>query len=311
MILTVTLNPSIDVSYPLDQLNLDTVNRVDKVSKTPGGKGLNVTRVLKTLDADVKATGVLGGHFGEYIESKLDEVEINHQFSKIDGETRFCIAILHEGNQTEVLEKGPEIDEEDIYHFKDAFRDLVSHATTITMSGSMLKGFPSDTYSELIAIANDYGRKVLLDTSGDSLLQSLKGDHKPYLIKPNTEELEGLVNENIDPKNTDQLKEVLSNSLFDGVEMIVVTLGGDGALVKYQDKFYQVIVPKINPVNPVGSGDSTIAGLAYAIDEGKDFSEIIKTGMTCGVLNTLNEKTGAIDMNQFDTFFDQINVSEI
>ena len=97
MILTVTMNPSVDISYPLEEFNLDTVNRVAKVSKTPGGKGLNVTRVLKQLDDEVVATGLIGGALGTDIKEKLLQTGIKNDFFEISGETRNCIAILHEG----------------------------------------------------------------------------------------------------------------------------------------------------------------------------------------------------------------------
>ena len=97
MILTVTLNPSIDISYPLDELTLDTVNRVSEVKKTAGGKGLNVTRVLSEIGDNVTATGFIGGKLGDFLTSRLDQNGIQHRFFPIHGETRNCIAILHEG----------------------------------------------------------------------------------------------------------------------------------------------------------------------------------------------------------------------
>ena len=109
MILTVTLNPSVDISYPLETLKIDTVNRVKDVSKTAGGKGLNVTRVLYESGDKVTATGFLGGKIGEFIESELEQSPVSPAFYKISGNTRNCIAILHEGNQTEILEQGPTI----------------------------------------------------------------------------------------------------------------------------------------------------------------------------------------------------------
>lgn len=99
MILTVTMNPSVDIAYQLDVFNLDTVNRVAETHKTPGGKGLNVTRVLSQVGDDVLATGLLGGKIGEFIQKELDQVGIEHDFSPISGETRNCIAILHEGQR--------------------------------------------------------------------------------------------------------------------------------------------------------------------------------------------------------------------
>lgn len=117
MILTVTMNPSVDISYPLEEFNLDTVNRVAKVSKTPGGKGLNVTRVLKQLNDKVVATGLIGGALGTDIKEKLLQTGIKNDFFEISGETRNCIAILHEGNQTEILEKGPTITKSESENF--------------------------------------------------------------------------------------------------------------------------------------------------------------------------------------------------
>ena len=106
MILTVTMNPAVDISHSLEKFELDTVNRVSKINKTPGGKGLNVTRVLKQLGNKVVVTGLIGGVLGIDIQNKLSEKGIEHSFFEISGETRNCIAILHEGKQTEILEGG-------------------------------------------------------------------------------------------------------------------------------------------------------------------------------------------------------------
>lgn len=311
MIITVTLNPSIDISYPLEKFNLDTVNRVSQVSKTAGGKGLNVTRVLHDLQGDVIATGVLGGNFGNYIRQQLDAIPVKHDFTDIDQETRFCLAILHEDNQTEILEAGPQVSDQEQETFVQTFERLLEQATTVTISGSMAKGFSPDTYSKLIQRANHHGCKVLLDTSGTSLETSLKAESKPYLIKPNIDEISALVGKNLNSQDLTGLAQELANDLFAGIELIVISMGGQGALVKYQNAFYKVNIPKITVVNPVGSGDSTIAGMAYAIDRGLDFDEVIKYGMTCGVLNTMNPKTGAVDMNQFDQIYQQISLEQL
>ena len=116
MIVTVTMNPSIDISYPLEKLKLDTVNRTDQVSKTAGGKGLNVTRVIHDLKGDVLATGVLGGFHGAYISEELKKAGIKQAFTAIQEESRDSIAILHEGNQTEILEAGPTV----CHHFRQS-----------------------------------------------------------------------------------------------------------------------------------------------------------------------------------------------
>lgn len=309
MILTVTMNPSIDVSYPLDQLNIDTVNRIDKVSKTAGGKGLNVSRVLSQLNAPLNATGVIGGKFEDYLTEQLDKDGIPHSFSKIAGETRSCIAILHEGKQTEILESGPEVSKEEQAAFVEHFETLMADTDFITISGSLPKGIGHDFYSLLIEKATKADVKVLLDTSGATLKTSIESEFKPFLIKPNETEIADLLGKEI---NSDaELIEALEDSEFDGIEWVVVTLGADGAIVKHQKDYYRVEIPTINVVNPVGSGDSTIAGLAYALSEGKTPEDVIKSGMVTGMLNTQEEKTGFINVDNFDDLFNQIKVEKI
>ena len=118
MILTVTMNPSIDTAYPLaGPLKVDDVNRVEPI-KTAGGKGLNVSRVLGQLGDDVLATGLLGGRMGDFIADRLDEAGVAHDFARIAGESRVCIAVLHEGNQTEFLEAGPEVGADELAGFE-------------------------------------------------------------------------------------------------------------------------------------------------------------------------------------------------
>ncbi len=125
MILTLTMNPAVDIGYTVETLKMDTVNRTQKVSKTPGGKGLNVSRVLKQLGSPVLATGLLGGHIGAFIKEKLDEVALENNFYPIQSETRNCIAILHEGLQTEILEAGPTITPEEQAGFLAHFETLL------------------------------------------------------------------------------------------------------------------------------------------------------------------------------------------
>lgn len=312
MILTITLNPSIDVAYPLDHLNLDTVNRVKEVSKTPGGKGLNVSRVLQQLGGDLVTTGFIGGHFGAFIKSELDKINLKHDYLDIDGETRTCIAILHDqGQQTEVLESGPTISPEDSQAFKEKFSDLVQEATVVTMSGSLPKGLADDYYSELINIAHKSGTKVLLDTSGASLKSAVVGSAKPYLIKPNEEEIQAIIDSSTSLEDMADLKAALSDNRLDGIEWIVVTLGKEGALAKHQDTYYQVTIPTVEALNPVGSGDSTIAGFAKAIEDGASDEVILKTGMTAGILNAMSQKTGDIDPDKFDGIYEQVKVTKL
>ncbi len=152
MILTVTLNPSIDTSYQIDHLHIDDVNRV-MPHRTAGGKGLNVSRVLTQLDDEVLATGFIGGHLGEALADLMDADGIPHSFTPIAGETRICIAVLHEGNQTEFLEHGPEISANELESFLNHFADLAAteDCGAVTLSGSLPAGVPADVYAGMVA----------------------------------------------------------------------------------------------------------------------------------------------------------------
>lgn len=138
------MNPSVDISYPLSTLKLDDVNRIDQVRKTAGGKGLNVTRVISQLGEDVLATGIIGGTIGDFIIQELQKDGINSQFLKTEKESRNCIAILHEGMQTEILESGPTLTLEEGQAFLETFTELLSKVSLITVSGSLPKGLSHD-----------------------------------------------------------------------------------------------------------------------------------------------------------------------
>lgn len=311
MIVTVTMNPSIDISYPLATLKIDTVNRTNKVIKTAGGKGLNVTRVIHDLGGDVLATGVLGGFHGAYIAEELKKAGIKQDFTPIAEESRDSIAILHEGNQTEILESGPTVSEDEQAAFLEKFEELIKQADIVTISGSLAKGFPPDFYQKLVQIAQQHAVKVLVDTSGESLKQVITTKQKPYLIKPNLEELEALLGQAFSLEELDDIQAALSQPLFEGIEWIVVSLGKQGAIAKYQDTFYRVEIPTIQVVNPVGSGDSTIAGFAYGLSKAMPPMDLLKMCMANGMANAQENKTGHVDPANVKNHFEKITVKKI
>ncbi|EOH97550.1 hexose kinase [Enterococcus pallens] len=311
MILTVTMNPSIDISYPLDRFVLDKVNRVKQVTKTPGGKGLNVTRVIHDLGGEVTATGVLGGFHGKFLAQQLDQEAITHDFTSIEGETRDSIAILHEGNQTEILEAGPTVSQAEQQTFLEKYQQLIKEAQLVTISGSLAKGLPSNFYQTLVKLAAEQQVRVLVDTSGESLKQVLAGEVKPYLIKPNLDELSDLLEKKLAIDRLAEITTALQQPIFQGIEWIVVSLGKAGALIKYQNECYQVEIPRIQVVNPVGSGDATIAGLAYGLSQDHDPKLIMKECMAAGMANALQVKTGHVDPADFHQLVKKINVKKL
>ncbi|WP_247934360.1 tagatose-6-phosphate kinase [Streptococcus mitis] len=321
MILTVTMNPSIDISYPLDELKIDTVNRVVDVTKTAGGKGLNVTRVLSEFGDSVLATGLVGGKLGEFLVEHIDN-QVKKDFFSIQGETRNCIAILHGDNQTEVLEKGPEVLEQEGQGFLEHFKKLLDSVEVVAISGSLPAGLPVDYYASLVELANQAGKPVVLDCSGAALQAVLESPHKPTVIKPNNEELSQLLGREVSEdlsqllgrevsEDLDELKEVLQEPLFAGIEWIIVSLGANGAFAKHGDTFYKVDIPRIQVVNPVGSGDSTVAGISSGLLHKESDAELLIKANVLGMLNAQEKMTGHVNMANYQALYDQLIVKEV
>ncbi len=310
MILTITLNPSVDIAYQLNQFRLDSVNRVEKVQKTAGGKGLNVTRVLKQIGEDVLATGFIGGELGNDVKNQLYQNHIKSSFVEISGETRNCIAILHEGQQTEILEQGPTIQEHEALNFIEHLRNLLSKVEVVVISGSLPKGLESDYYVKIVELCKKFGVAVVLDCSGEALKKVLESKEKPTVIKPNTEELSQLIGSDVTDENQ-ELQSVLSSQMFQGIEWIVVSLGAKGAFAKHKDKFYRVRIPKIDVANPVGSGDSTVAGIAASLAHALPDVELLKNATILGMLNAQEEQTGYVNLEHSEELYSQIEVEEV
>ena len=310
MILTITLNPSVDIAYQLDTFHLDTVNRVENVQKTAGGKGLNVTRVLKQIGEDVVATGFIGGEIGSYVKKQLTRNDIKNSFVEIGSETRNCIAVLNDGKQTEILEQGPTIQEHEALNFIEHLEIILNNVDVVVISGSLPKGLASNYYVEIVELCKKCGVAVVLDCSGEALKKVLESQQKPTVIKPNTEELSQLIGKEV-TDDIQELKSVLSGQLFQGIDWIVVSLGAKGAFAKYKDKFYRVRIPKIKVVNPVGSGDSTVAGIAAGLVHALPEAELLKNANVLGMLNAQEEQTGYVNLVHSESLYSQIEVEEV
>lgn len=309
MILTITLNPSVDISYKLEAFNPDTANRVSNVSKTAGGKGLNVSRVIQQLGENVAASGFLGGSLGQFIRKEISEQSIEDLFVNITGDTRNCIAVIHEGQQTEILEAGPTINENEETEFLNNFSEDVQKIDYVIISGSLPKGLTKDFYACLIKIGHQYDTPVLLDTKGELLHHTLESNSKPFLIKPNKEELADLLGEKV--TDDAQIVSALQSQTFAGVTWVVVTTGSTGAIVKHNEEIYQLSTPEVDAVNPVGSGDSVIAGFAVGLSRGLSDEELVKYALTMGVLNALETQTGSINTDKVDWYKNQIRLERI
>lgn len=308
LIATITLNPSIDKRYIIGTLEKGKVMRTSKVINTAGGKGLNVSRVLKDMGSNVLATGFLGDHNGRFIEERLKDYKIKCEFQWIKDSTRCCIAILDdEGNQTEILEPGPFILKEEKHSFLEKYNDILDKVNILVISGSLPKGLDKDFYKTLINLARKKEKLVLLDSSGHSLKEAIKS--KPYFIKPNIEELEALTNKSL--KSDFEIIREIDELHSEGIDLIIISLGKDGAIGSLNGEKYKVIPPKVNAINAVGSGDSMVAAVAYALSKSMNLIDLLTMAVSTGTANAMEEVTGHINMNNLKDIIKKVTVKKL
>ena len=308
MILVINLNASVDKRYKMKDLIKGEVMRAAEVDNTPGGKGIHVANVATILGEDCIATGYLGGKSGEFISEKLQDYGIKQDFVQVAGETRSCLAIITEsGAQTEILEPGPTVTTEEQEVFMAKYQELLSKATVVAASGSMPKGLPGDFYGQLISLAHKVGKPFLLDTSGEALIQGIKA--QPYFVKPNNDEIKVLVGAEL--RSDEDIVHVLQKFMEDGIKLPVISLGAQGSMAGYNQHVYKITVPKIQCKNPVGSGDSFVAGIAVGIERGMAIEDVLSLGAACGTANAMEDESGFVRKEVVEELFPQIKIQQI
>lgn len=308
MILVINLNASVDKRYKMKDLIKGEVMRAAEVDNTPGGKGIHVANVATILGEDCIATGYLGGKSGEFISEKLQDYGIKQDFVQVTGETRSCLAIITDtGAQTEILEPGPTVTQEEQEAFLAKYQELLSKATVVAASGSMPKGLPGDFYGQLISLAHKAGKPFLLDTSGEALIQGINA--QPYFVKPNNDEIKVLVGAEL--RSDEDIVHVLQKFMEDGIKLPVISLGAQGSMAGYNQHVYKITVPKIQCKNPVGSGDSFVAGIAVGIERGMAIEDVLSLGAACGTANAMEDESGFVRKEVVEELFPQIKIQQI
>lgn len=308
MITTVTLNAAIDKTYEVPSFRTGCLNRTMSMWAEPGGKGINVAKVLQILGVQVKASGIIGGYNGDQICSRLDRIGLHHDFIRVEEESRICLNIIDKrtGIQTEILESGPEITEEDWKKLKEKLLMVAIESEYVVLSGSLPKGLPQKTYADLVELMRPYTR-VVLDTSGPALEIALEA--KPFMIKPNQDELTAISSQNT--LNESQIIETLKQWQRLKIPVMVVSLGSEGALASVYGKIYRVVSPKIMAVNPVGSGDAFTAGFVAGLSDGMVIKSTLALAAAAGAANALEKRTGSVSLKRFENLKKQVKVQEI
>ncbi|HDP6087328.1 TPA: 1-phosphofructokinase [Staphylococcus aureus] len=289
MIYTVTFNPSIDYVIFTNDFKIDGLNRATATYKFAGGKGINVSRVLKTLDVESTALGFAGGFPGKFIADTLNNSAIQSNFIEVDEDTRINVK-LKTGQETEINAPGPHITSAQFEQLLQQIKNTKSEDIVI-VAGSVPSSIPSDAYAQIAQITAQTGAKLVVDAEKE-LAESVLSYH-PLFIKPNKDELEVMFNTTV---NSDEDVIKYGRLLVDkGAQSVIVSLGGDGAI--YIDK--EISIKAVNPqgkvVNTVGSGDSTVAGMVAGIASGLTIEKAFQQAVACGTATAFDEDLATRD----------------
>jgi 1-phosphofructokinase len=276
MIYTLTLNPSVDYIVELEGFQLGELNRTTKEAKFPGGKGINVSRVLKELGIKSKALGFNGGFTGKYIDEYLQNEDIATDFVKVMEDSRINIK-LKTGQETEINAKGPKISDEDFLELKEKIKGLTNE-DLLVLAGSIPSSLPKTTYEELVKICKQSNVQFVVDAEGDLLKKVLT--YHPFLIKPNQHELEELFSTTI--STCEEVVPFAKKLLEMGAKNVIVSLAGDGAVFVNHELALIADVPKGTVKNSVGAGDSMVAGFLAQFQISRDIKEAFRFSIASG-----------------------------
>ena len=265
MIYTVTLNPALDKTVEIPNLALDTVNRITKMRTDPGGKGINVSKVIAKLGGTSKAIGILAGNSGRAIQDALDSEGLAHNFRFVPGETRTNLKVIDPENHTntDINEPGIEVDAPELTALLYDLLKELKRGDIVVLAGSLPKGAPKDTYYTWVESCKKAGAKVFLDADGELLAEGLKA--APYLVKPNNDEL-----------------------------------SRRGALYLQKDSVIYAPALKVKVGSTVGAGDSVVAALAYAEAEGLSEENTVRLSIATGAANVMCSGTQAAERSQIE-----------
>ncbi|MDX5476336.1 MAG: 1-phosphofructokinase [Bacillaceae bacterium] len=276
MIYTVTLNPSIDYVMKVDTFQEGTVNRAQEVMYYPGGKGINVSRVLNRLGVPTTALGFTAGFTGEFIKEKMLEEDIRERFVEVAGKTRINVK-LKADSETEINGTGPIVNEEGMELFLRQFA-TIKEGDVVVLAGSIPATMKSTIYEDLVKKCALKNVKVVIDTGGKTLKDLLT--YKPFLIKPNHHELGELFG--VEIKDRNEAIKYAVDIHEQGVENIIVSLAGDGALLYSSEGVYVAKAPKGEVKNSVGAGDSLVAGFLAGYSISGNVKEALQYGVAAG-----------------------------
>ena len=284
-IICVTPNVALDRTLVVPDFAVGHISRIKRGVVVPGGKGLNMMRAVKILGGQPLSMGLLGGHTGRMVAAMAREAGYEAEWTWFDGETRTCTIIADADGVSTVINESGQVGRSDWRALADdVCRVAESQAVSaICFCGSVPEGVPADAPTDAIQRLKDLGKRVWIDTSGRALFNAIAA--KPFAIKVNAEELAAAMN--FDAQRRTEVVAAAKDLLNDGIQILVISLGAEGALLFAKDVLLKATPPQIQPVDPIASGDCLHAGIVTALARGDSHAEAIRSGVAAGAVNAL------------------------
>lgn len=305
VILTVTLNTALDITYRVPSLRAGASHRVSEVLERPGGKGVNVARVLAALGHEVTVTGFSGGPTGRVLRDRLTEVSrVTDALVPVSGATRRTVTLVDDrtGATTHLNEPGPHIAHAEWSAFQEVYEDLLPSASAVALCGSLPPGVPVGAYANLVRTARAARVPVLLDTSGAALRRGVAG--RPDLLKPNREELAELTGSHEPLRATQDARRR-------GAGTVVASLGADGLLAVTPEGRWRATPPAPLTGNPTGAGDAAVAGLLSALVEHRPWPERLIRATALSAATVLSPTAGDFDRETYERLLTTVTVTGV
>lgn len=309
MIYTLTLNPSLDRTIYIERLARDDKNIILHEEYYAGGKGIDVSRVIKALGGQTVIMGLSGGYDGAYLEGILINEGLTIDFVRTAGNTRTNIIIhcVSTKEQFSINAPGPVISPSELGILYDKLMRLSPKPSFFVASGSVPRGVSSEVYKQLGSPLSSAGVKVVVDTDGDALRSAIS--IPPFMVKPNIHELERLAGHRL--SGIDDVVREAKRLVEMGIKYVVVSMGKKGLVVAGENELFRVIPPEVQVVTTTGAGDATVAGIIFSLDKGESIKEAARFGAACGTATTISPGTATMRREDVKRIIGEVVVQEL
>ncbi len=310
-ILSICLSPALQKIYEFENLTIGTVNRSLSFNESAGGKGINVGRTLSCLEADHTVLTTYGGNIGKDFLDILEDEDLKYIAVEVENETRICSTLIDSKNITftELVEETKELYKAEINKFKKMFDKIIGSYNSVVITGSVPDGVNNDVYGYFTRYAKSFGLTVMVDALGPLLINTL--EYKPHIIKINKMEFEQsfnvmLSNEQIIKEQLlDKAKYVEDLFIITDEEKPIYFVEADASTI---DDVKKIVIPEVEVMNPIGSGDALIGGLAYSYSKMYDMDKALLFSIGCSIANALNTRPGFLKYDDADFLMKKLTI---